>query len=537
MKKILLLIFLLNYLPGTAQVTLTSSNLPIIIINTNGQQIPDDPKINATMGIINNIPGERNNVTDAFNEYNGNIGIEVRGQSSQMFPMKSYGIELRDKNGDNNDKALFGLPKESDWILYAPYTDKTLMRNFLAYAISNNLGRWAAHCRYTEVVLNGEYIGIYVFMEKIKRGKGRVNISKLDKDDNDGDNVTGGYIFSIDKDATAWYSTHRPPNSASGASIQYSYVYPKPEDITTQQKYYLKNYVDDFESALAAGNFQDSVTGFRKFADENSFIDYFIVNEVSRNVDGYRLSAFFNKNRNSISSRINAGPAWDYDLAFRNADYCDGSATAGWAYRFNYVCPADYWQVPFWWNRLMEDTAFRANLLCRWKEQRGGVLSIENINHQIDSVYTLVGEAYQRHFMKWPVLGRYVWPNPQPIPSTYAEEISTLKSWIAGRLTWMDNNLPQTGRCATAVATNDPEIRAWPNPILNKLILSITSEHPQTMELLIVNTAGQKLISAKSFLPQGPVELHYNTSAWPKGMYHVKVAVEDGISRSFTVVK
>lgn len=178
MKRIVLLLPFW-WMPGmlNGQV-LTSSNLPIIIINTNGQAILDDPKITADMGIIYNGIGVRNNTTDPMNHYNGKIGIETRGQSSQMFPMKSYGIELRDIGGNSQDKTLFGLPKESDWILYAPYTDKTLMRNFLAYTMSREMGHWAANCRYVEVVVNGDYRGVYVFMEKIKRGSGRVNIPK-----------------------------------------------------------------------------------------------------------------------------------------------------------------------------------------------------------------------------------------------------------------------------------------------------------------------------------------------------------------------
>ncbi|MEY2639706.1 MAG: hypothetical protein RIR90_1188, partial [Bacteroidota bacterium] len=111
--------------------TLSSSNLPIIVINTGGQTIPDDPKVMADMGIIYNGEGKRNAVTDLFNHYSGKVGIEIRGQSSQQFPMKSYSIELWDNSGKSVDKSLFGLPKESDWVLYAPYTDKTLMRNFL----------------------------------------------------------------------------------------------------------------------------------------------------------------------------------------------------------------------------------------------------------------------------------------------------------------------------------------------------------------------------------------------------------------------
>ena len=191
----------------------TSSNLPIIIINTNGQTILDDPKITADMGIIYNGVGVRNNVTDPMNHYNGKIGIETRGQSSQMFPMKSYGIELRDIAGNSQDKALFGLPKESDWVLYAPYTDKTLMRNFLAYTMSREMGHWAANCRYVEVVVNGDYRGVYVFMEKIKRGSGRVNIPKIAATDISGDEVTGGYIFSLDKQPDGWFSSYATPGS------------------------------------------------------------------------------------------------------------------------------------------------------------------------------------------------------------------------------------------------------------------------------------------------------------------------------------
>ncbi|MEI9911726.1 MAG: CotH kinase family protein [Bacteroidota bacterium] len=153
MKKIFLpLPLLLMVFISTAQ-PLTSSNLPIIIINTNGQAIVDDPKITADMGIIYNGAGVRNNVTDPFNHYNGKIGIEIRGQSSQQFPMKPYGIELRDNTGSSQEKVLFGLPKESDWVLYAPYTDKTLMRNFLAYTMSREMGHWAANCRYVEVIV------------------------------------------------------------------------------------------------------------------------------------------------------------------------------------------------------------------------------------------------------------------------------------------------------------------------------------------------------------------------------------------------
>lgn len=316
-------------------VTFTSSNLPVIVINTNGQTIVDEPKIMADMGIIFNSGNARNNISDPFNHYNGKIGIEIRGQSSQSFPMKSYSIELRDNAGNSQDKSLFGLPKESDWVLYAPYTDKTLMRNFLAYTMSREMGRWAANCRFVEIILNGDYIGIYVFMERIKRGSGRVNIAKMSDTDISGDAVTGGYIFSLDKEANAWFSTYAAPNSTNRVKPQFSYVYPKIENIVAAQKDYLKKYVDSFERALAGPQFEDPINGFRRFIDVPSFIDFSIINEISKNVDGYRLSSYFYKDRNSKNSKIFAGPVWDYDLAFRNAYYCETPLTTGWLYNFN----------------------------------------------------------------------------------------------------------------------------------------------------------------------------------------------------------
>ncbi len=252
------------------------------------------------------------------------------------------------------------------------------MRNFLAYTMSRELGHWAANTRFVEVVVNGDYKGIYVFMERIKRNANRVNIPKMAVTDVSGDAVTGGYIFALDKEPDGWFSAFKPNNSVNNNTRQFTYTYPKASDIVQEQKDYIKSYVDSFEAALRGPQYQDPVNGVRKFADITSFIDYFIVNEVSRNVDGYRLSTYFYKNRNSINRKIIAGPVWDYDLAFRNANYCSGSdVLLGWAYQFNYVCPGDgAGLIPFWWDRFMTDTAFTSELRCRWKAARQNSLSL-----------------------------------------------------------------------------------------------------------------------------------------------------------------
>lgn len=532
MKRLvaILIFFILFTGTGISQ-AFTSSNLPIIVINTNGQTIVDEPKITADMGIVFNAGNVRNNMTDLFNHYNGKIGIEIRGQSSQMFPMKSYSIELRDNAGASQDKTLFGLPKESDWVLYAPYTDKTLMRNFLAYTMSRELGHWSANCRFVEVVVNGDYKGVYVFMEKIKRGSGRVNIVKMATTDISGDPVTGGFIFSLDKEPDAWYSSYVASGSTTGNKRRFSYVYPKIENLVPQQKDYIKNYVDSFENTLAGPQFQDPAIGVRKFADLPSFIDYFIVNEISRNVDGYRLSSYFYKDRNNKNSKIVAGPVWDYDLAFRNANYCAGSDLSGWAYQFNGVCPGDgAGLIPFWWDKFMEDTAFKSSLRCRWKQMRSSSISDSRFTTLIDSVVNLVNEARQRHFQRWPILGQYIWPNPQPIPSTYDGEISSLKSWIRARLQWIDVNLPNTGACYDYPADRKETIIVSinPNPLQGKGTVMIQSKNDQSLRMQVCDAMGRIVLSKQIQLRGGINTADLNSDRWATGIYFISMQSSNG---------
>jgi CotH kinase protein/Secretion system C-terminal sorting domain len=534
MKKLLIIAVLCYIHNSTAAQLLSTSRLPILIINTNGQAIPDDPKIMADMGIIYNGAGAINNLTDPYNYYNGKIGIEIRGQSSQQFPMKSYGIELWDAAGASVNKSLFGMPSESDWVLYAPYTDKTLMRNVLAYTISREMGHWASGCRYVEVVLNNTYVGVYVLMEKIKRGSGRLPVTKLNATDISGDAVTGGYIFAIDKSGAGddgWTSQYRPAEAAASQTIRFWYNYPKASAIAPEQKNYIKAYTDSFENAVNSAAFQDPVNGYRKFADVNSFIDYLIVNEVSRNVDGYRLSTYLFKDRSSKGGKLNAGPVWDYDLAFRNADYCKGSTIDGWAYDFNSVCNQDYWQIPFWWGRFMQDTAFKATLRCRWKKLRQTTLSDQHLFSFIDSAVTVLDGAQQRHFQQWPVLGRYVWPNPQPIPSTYIEEISTLKQWLAARLDWIDKNLPNTGACSDWPLNEAGTFKIvnLPNPFNNQAGVMLQSKKAQSITYTVTDIAGRTMYAEKFPVPAGYTTLtNLQTMNWCAGIYFLVFTNDTG---------
>ncbi|CAH0995404.1 hypothetical protein EMA8858_01525 [Emticicia aquatica] len=508
MKK-LYFIFLLTistFVKISAQ-TLTSSTLPILIFNTNGAVIYDEPKTKTELKIIYNGVGKINNVNDAPNHYNGFAGLEYRGSSSQMFPKKGYGIELWDEKSEAKEVSLLGMPKESDWILFASYNEKSFMHNVLTMRIAREMGMYATRTQYVEVIINGAYMGVYVFEEKIKRGEDRVNISKLKETDLKGDDITGGYIFKADKDTGSklgsWRSKY--PNYPAFNNNFTNFLYEYPKTITAEQKAYLKNYVDNAENALQNENYRDKINGYRKYFDTKSFIQLFLINEVSKNVDGYRISTYFNKDKDSKGGKIKAGPPWDYDISYGNGNYCEGNSPFGFSYNFNKICGTDYWQVPFWWERMLGDSAFVRELGQEYSFQRKyGALQTDRINKHIDTLTRTLREPIGRNFQKWQILGTYVWPQPAPYPSTWEGEINELKSFINQRLAWLDNNI----KTDFAITANEPSlenvsINAFPNPFLERININIQSIIPEKAKITLLDNTGKTLYNSVENLQVG----------------------------------
>ena len=504
---------------------LDSSDIPIVIINTSGTSIPDEPKITAQMGIIDNGYGNINHVTDPFNNYNGAIGIELRGSSSQSFPKKSYGFETRDTLGNGFNTHILGMPSENDWVLIANYTDKSLMHNSMTYDMSLNMGHWASRNRYCEVIVNNEYMGVYALMEEIKRDSHRINITAMLPSDSVGDALTGGYIIKIDKWTGAnndgWQSNYLPIVNSGGQVITYQYHYPKADDITIQQKLYIQAYVDTFETVMNSPQFNNPITGYYQYADINSFVDYFIINEISKNVDGYRLSAFLFKDRKSNGGKLTMGPVWDYDIAYRNANYCGGSDFTGWAYKFGDICGGDGWQLPFWWDKLMTDSIFVGTLNCRWQNLRTSLLDTTAIFNYIDSVHSYINQAQSRNFYQWPILGVYVWPNPTPFAQTYQAQIDDLKKWFRNRLQWLDANMP--GSCINVNVEENKtktEIKIFPNPATDVIKINVNEMLISEKAIVtIYNLQGQKILQQ----PFNKEKSEINISKLAKGIYFVKV--------------
>lgn len=463
--------------------TFTSSNLPIVVISTNNVPIPNEPKIPGTMKIIDHGTGIRNFVSDSGNIYTGDIGIEIRGSYSASLPQKPYGVETRDATGANLNVPLWGWPAENDWILLATYNDKVFMRNVLAFKLFSEFGNYASRWKFVELQLNGSYKGIYVFCEKIKRDDGRVDIAKLDPDENSGEPLTGGYIFKIDywDYSNSWLSPFHPIGH-SGFDVHFVYEYPDPEVLSEQQAAYIKSYVSEYEGRLYNPFIHDSTAGYYQMMDLNSYLDYFIVNEVSRNNDGFKKSFYFFKDRDGKDKRIHCGPVWDFDWAWKNIDECsifrntDGS---GWAYMVN-DCYPDV-NSPGWHIRLLQDTNFANALQCRWQLFRNSFLQTDSLMHWVDSNENYLWEAQQRHYTKWPILGLNVGtPVVGPIPTTFQGEIDDFKNWIRLRLNWLDANMP--GHCygftglQGQAAPNAPVV--FPNPAQDVVYVELPAASP-----------------------------------------------------------
>lgn len=437
----------------------SSSNLPIIKITTNGL-ITANSRVSGNMEIIYNEDGARNYVSASADHYSGRIEIELHGQSSLSFDKKSYRFETQDSIGENDNVSLLGLPKENDWILYAPYSDKTLMRNALAYTLASQINDYAPRIKYCEIVVNGEYRGVYILTEKIKRDKNRVNISELEPQQLSEPEISGGYIFKKDKIDAGDNIIYLD------RGVELVITEPDKDDIAPEQTNWLKSYLNSFDNALTSNsNYQD-------YIDLQSFVDNFLMVELSKNIDGLRLSTYFYKDRNG---KVIAGPVWDYNLAWGNADYNYGWTASGW-----------YYETILWDNNwvleLLKKPEFNQLCIDRWQELRKSVFTTNNIYTLIEEWEDLLGEAQQRNFAKFDILGIYVWPNPgypesgnfgfdapkSGAPTTWQGEIDFMKSFIDERLKWMDNEFGVSFTDVT-VDVNNPD---WGQVLYNNKVIA-----------------------------------------------------------------
>ncbi|MCF8380069.1 MAG: CotH kinase family protein [Bacteroidales bacterium] len=464
----------------------SSSDLPLLMLQTNGQYIQDDIRIVAHLGIIQNEDGFRNNISDSYNNYNGNVAIEIRGSSSQSFPKKNYSFETQDEFGENNNVSILGLPVENDWVLHGPYSDKSLMRNVLAYHIGNSTGRYTPRTRWCELIINNQYEGIYVLTEKIKRDVNRVDIATLKPEDIEGDELTGGYIFQIDRDNPniddGFYSAIRP-------SVFYEFQDPDYNELLPVQKQYLKDYIYEFERIVKYPEFN---LQFLDYIDVPSFADYWIATEIFKHIDAFKLSFYMYKRKDSNGGKIHFGPIWDMNLGFGNFDF--GTLTPdpdGWSY-----IRAESSSIrPFWIIDFLETDLISNEIACRWKELREGPLATDSLLQFIEENRDIIEEAQMRNFERWPVLGSYIWPNNY-IGPTYNAEMQYLKTWLIERLYWMDTNM--VGICYPDGMGNNFDnglfTKVFPNPFRDEFNVELITNNFVTARMFVYNSVGNLIL-------------------------------------------
>jgi len=447
-RTFLLVIFFLflGQISFAQQTILSDSNLPIMLITTDidpqtnlPAEIPDEPKVLGTMQLIYRPDGTRNYLTDSTNEsylnYDGRIGIELRGSSSQALDKKPYGFTtLLEDDDSNNNVSLLGTPSENDWVLNSLAYDPSMIRDYLSYTLASNMGNYAPRVAYIEVVVNGDYKGVYFLTEKVKRDSDRVNLKKIADDENSFPELTGGYIVKADKttggDEIAWTM----PNYG-GWDTNFLHHYPKTEDITNEQDNYIENVFYDLAAQTNPAN-TSIVDGYPSMIDIPSFVDYMLMAEFASNPDSYQFSTYFHKDR---GGKLRAGPIWDYNLSFGNDLFVFGFDRSFF----------DVWQFDFenrgakFWRDLYQDETFNCYLAKRWFElieanQTFNYLTISNL---IDSYVALLSESQERELQRWP---------PQedwPTVADQAQNILEMKDWIQERINWMSTNIGSSANC------------------------------------------------------------------------------------------
>jgi len=517
-----------------------SSLLPLIVIDTEGQPILDDPRINARMKVIHNSLGSYNFSKDPGNFYDGRISIEIRGESSQWFsPKDSYSLETQTDSGTNNNVSLLGLPEENDWVLYAPYSDKSLIRNVLSYRLFAEMEHYSPRTRFVDVMLNNDYRGIYILTEKIKRDRNRVDMAKLLPEDISGNELTGGYLLRIDKLTGApyekWWVSPVSPPYAGYEPVIYQYFDPKYDELNEIQKNYIRDHMLEFESALVHGDFRDPDIGYRAYLDIPSFVDLTILNEFTKDVDAFRLSHYFYKQKDSDGGKLVTGPPWDYNLTFGNSDFTeDMHQTYNWIHTYPITI--------YWWARVMEDSWFRNQLRCRWDELYQTVLSPQHLHDLIDSTLMVMGESVAWNFQRWPVLDKYIWPNFY-VGETYEDEIWFLRNWIDERLEWLEGKWggqcwPLSGDGEQAIPLPEPG-RVYPNPSdLSDTYVNLNAYVGGSVNIRLFDMSGRLVHRDRAHYSGS--EFAYalpDLSALPNGIYTLEVSTSAQDRAVFKLIK
>ena len=397
------------------------TNLPTVIINTVNAEEPYDKEHDIVSNIII-ISENGTNVLEAPGE------SRLRGNNSMTHPKKPYRIKF-----DKKQQPLDAPAKAKKWTLINNYGDKTLMRNMIAFEVARQVGmEYVSYIRPVDVILNGEYKGCYQLCDQIEVGDGRVPVTEMEETDISGDELTGGYLIEVDAYASgeiSWFQSSR--------GIPVTIKSPDDDKITAEQKSYIKSYFNKLENAAYSVKYDSPTTGYRTLLDITSFLQHFIVGEVSGNTDTY-WSTYMYKKRND--PKFYVGPVWDFDLAFENDNrtYPINNKTC---YIYQWVNSSSAGTMDVLVERIVvNDTRTAGDLLEMWSTTRSNGLSGESLCDFVDKWAAEMDASQRLNFMRWDILNTKVHENPQASGS-YEGEVAWVKNYLRERIAWMDNKI------------------------------------------------------------------------------------------------
>lgn len=430
------------------------NNLPILVIDTKGKKIQHSigskkvkvndkvmniseksPKYKANLKLYEpNIYGYISISHRTKPTLDTDIIINIRGQSSLFYPKKQYTIRLVDENNMENPKELLGMPSHDKWVLNGSYSDKSLLRNYIAYKMGRQIMEYAPGTRFVEVYLNDSngktltfdenYMGVYLLTEKIERDKNRVHISKNNDKYKDisfiiaRDKVKiGDTVLQSDWDKLEEEYIMIPQNILK-MRTKFTVIYPNQKNITEIHTKKIIDYINEFEYSLRSNKFNDRKEGYAKYIDIDSFIKYAIINEITKNIDGGEVSTYFYKD---LGGTMKAGPVWDFDQSLGNTSVKEVNEPTGFR-MFNTI----------WYDRLFQDEYFANRYKIMYKKYRNTIWTDANIHKMIDEALLELGPAIERNQRKW---------YKKSSIEDYDKEVEDIKKFLKERFSWIDHNI------------------------------------------------------------------------------------------------
>ncbi|HTV23548.1 MAG TPA: CotH kinase family protein [Polyangiaceae bacterium] len=455
--------------PGTALYVArtfdATSDLPLLVLEGYGGGKPIDREVYADMALLVYEPVAGVAALSQTPTLATRGGYHLRGQSSAMFEQAPYRIELWDNASEDIDLPLLGMPAEGDWALVGPYSDRSLIRNAFVYDLGRDMGVPAPRYAFAEVYINqadralqpSDYQGIYMVVETIKNNRNRLDLAQLEPEDVGAEQISGGYIFKFE-----WAASEEPTLDCSGSAplggggFGFPGGFPSapsgpgggapggggpgggagtcwtdlevvdPEPLAPEQAEFLTAAVQQFHDALHAEPF----AVYSQYIDVPSFVDLFIISELTRNLDAYTRSAYYYKDRGGL---ITAGPLWDYNLTL-GMGFGTNLEVVGWQFEERNVASD-------WFRILGTDPAFLERVSARWRELRTGLLSEAQLDARVDALAAPLANAAVRDFERWPVADVAQGIFQIPSDPTWEGQLSVISEWTRERLAWLDSQL------------------------------------------------------------------------------------------------